>query len=246
MTSSEYSELLARALALPDQREALRDRLRHGYSMEIPYDLKEQLIADFFTAVLARGEATAPELQRLLQDLGFSVAFMNEQVQHLVGAAQRRDAVIAKIIAAFPPHPLEGGDPIRCAYLEDELAFREVAPEEWEQARAAAITTSWLDVPDAEIDDAFTHNSVFVFLDNASLDFYLPACLRYAMHERGDCEFYTYLTFVKMRVADARARWTLPQCRAIAAFLEYITLDEPTLGIAIENKETLAEWLLLA
>ena len=129
------------------------------------------------------------------------------------------------------------------AYLEDEKGFRIVHEHEYELARGEAVTTSWRAVPDAEIEFAFSKNSVYIWLDEGSLSFYLPACLSYALREGGTCEFYTFLYFADMTHADGLRRWTAAQCRAIAGYMAFVADDAPKRTVLVERRANVDTWL---
>lgn len=240
--SSQYLELLERAYRKPEQRPKLRSKIGLG-APGTPWDVKERLIASFLdTTIQTEGIAARPELHALLVALGWRPAMMEADIQRALGIDVRRDAVLAAIVDAFRVFPLEGCV-IRQAYLEDERGFRVVPAAEVERARAAAVTTSWRDVPDSEIDFAFEKNSVYIWLDQGAIDFYLPACLSYALRELGQCEFYTLLHFAEMPFAAARAAYPPAQLRAIAMFIAFILEENPSRSLIEDNRANLDAWL---
>ncbi len=240
-SSSAFLALLARAYDHPDERAELRQDLGVMGSPLLPWEEKQATIAEFIeTTIAASADDARPRLEVMLTDLGWRPSLMFERVQHALGIAERRDGLLATIVDTFPVAPLEGCV-IREAYLRDEEAFRVVYPEEYVLAREQAERTSWRAVPDAEIDFAFSKNSVLLWLDEGSLSFYLPACLSYALREGGACAFYTFLHFAEMVHADARRRWTADQCHAIAGFMAYVIADNP--GMITENRSNVESWL---
>jgi hypothetical protein len=239
--SSTFVALLALAYNDPEQRAVLRREL--GVGSRLPWDLAQTMIAEFLeTTINANTNDVRPRLRSMLTDLGWRPSRMPDRVLRALGIAERRDALLAAIVAAFPVAPLEGCV-IREAYLHDERGFRPVSPEEHALAREQAEKESWRAVPDDEIDFAFSKNSVYIWLDEDSRSFYLPACLSYALRESGQCEFYMFLHFAEMTHAAALGRWTADQCRAIAGFMSYVVDDVPDRRTVVENRSNIDTWL---
>ncbi|HEY5924566.1 MAG TPA: DUF6714 family protein [Kofleriaceae bacterium] len=237
-----FLALLGRAYEEPAQRGLLRKHLGVGSGM-LPWDLRQETIADFLEATIeASEEDVRIRLRSMLTELGWRTSRMPDRVIRALGIAERRNALLAEIVAAFPVAPLEGCV-IREAYLRDEQGFRVVHPDEYKQAREEAVTTSWRAVPADEIDFAFSKNSVYIWLDEEALSFYLPACLSHALHVAGDCEFYTFLYFAGTTHAAALHRWTADQCRAIAGFMAFVVDDVPERRVIADNRPNVGTWL---
>jgi hypothetical protein len=243
--TAEFLAALAYAYEHPAERADFRRQLGVTGSLIPEWNLKQATIAQFLDTTIARAADARPRLQTLLTDLGWRPSRMPERVQHALGLDQRREDVLAAIVAAFPVAPLEGRV-LREAYLEDERGFRPVPPEEVTRARAEAVTWSWRDVPDEELDFAFGKNSVYTWLDPESLAFYMPACLSYALRESGQCEFYTFLHFAKMTHARALQWYSPDQGKAIAGFMAFVAADVPTMGILVHNRSNVETWIAAA
>lgn len=164
---------------------------------------------------------------------------------------RRAVALLGLIEAAFPPRALGDGVSLSQALLADDWSDD---PAQLRAAKAADTTGDWRDVSEAALERAFAACSVYTYLDDDGIAFYLPAALRNPL---GDVEYWTadYLTRAPTarggRVAEetvAALDLTSAQARCVALTLAWLLAlhdrdGTPLIGRNPVERERIGEWV---